>query len=379
MTKKTLLFRLIPACLVVAVALLTSGFLFSNTSPAGASGIDVHVLNWHPTTAVNRQLANSAALTDASAQAQSIKTIPNWTSSFKYQGTKYSYSMVGKDPSKGSSTTKVDTLLIPVKLTLSDGTVYDGASKAKKVTNSPIFKNTSFSSGNTQYGDAIQRAEFWKYVSKKSPKYHVLLNAPTQKSTFSISVPADKGSNLTLKSGKVVAGVDINFLDAQFVAYMQAHHVSPKTLPIFLTYDTFGTDNNGADCCIGGYHNAIPTADNKGIQTYAYAEYGDKGLSSTNPTLFANTDALSHEISEWYNDPFGNNAVPPWSVPSQPQYGCTSVLEVGDPLVGIGFDKNGYHLQDEAFFSWFARQSPSIGIHGRYTYLGTFTTFSPPC
>ena len=38
-----------------------------------------------------------------------------------------------------------------------------------------------------------------------------------------------------------------------------------------------------------------------------------------------------------------------------------------------------YHLQDAAFLSWFARQSPSIGYGGRYTFLGTFTTPSPPC
>ena len=35
--------------------------------------------------------------------------------------------------------------------------------------------------------------------------------------------------------------------------------------------------------------------------------------------------------------------------------------------------------QDEAFFSWFARQKPSIGIKGRYSYLGTFTGLSKVC
>ncbi len=80
-----------------------------------------------------------------------------------------------------------------------------------------------------------------------------------------------------------------------------------------------------------------------------------------------------------YNDPFITNAVPPWSVPSQPQYGCTGLLEVGDPLVGVTFTVNGYHPQDEAFFSWFARQRTSIGINGQYTYLDSFATSSPPC
>ena len=93
--------------------------------------------------------------------------------------------------------------------------------------------------------------------------------------------------------------------------------------------------------------------------------------------------ALSHELSEWLNDPpFTNNKVPSWMVPSQPQYGCSNALETGDPLVGVVFTVHGFsnsHLQDEAFFSWFARQSPSIAINGLYTYLGTFKTYSPHC
>ncbi len=68
--------------------------------------------------------------------------------------------------------------------------------------------------------------------------------------------------------------------------------------------------------------------------------------------------------------------------PIAPQYGCNNSLEDGDPLVGGVFTVSGFsssHLQDEAFFSWFARQSPSIAIHGQYTYLGTFTQLSATC
>src|SRR5205085_883509 len=35
--------------------------------------------------------------------------------------------------------------------------------------------------------------------------------------------------------------------------------------------------------------------------------------------------------------------------------------------------------QDGAFLSWFAHQTPSIGIRDRYTYLGTLTSPSPLC
>ncbi len=90
-------------------------------------------------------------------------------------------------------------------------------------------------------------------------------------------------------------------------------------------------------------------------------------------------NALSHEIAEWYNDPFVDNLTPPWISPIAPQYGCNNFLEVGDPLVGVVFVKHGYHLQDEAFFSWFAKQPVSWGIKHRYTYLGTFSMPSPTC
>jgi hypothetical protein len=69
--------------------------------------------------------------------------------------------------------------------------------------------------------------------------------------------------------------------------------------------------------------------------------------------------------------------VPPWEV--LPEYPCNALLEVGDPVVGIAFSENGYHLQDEVFLSWFARQVPSAGMGGRYTYLGTFTAPPPIC
>jgi len=40
---------------------------------------------------------------------------------------------------------------------------------------------------------------------------------------------------------------------------------------------------------------------------------------------------------------------------------------------------SGYHPQDEAFLSWFAHQTPSIGYGGPYSYLGSFTSPSTLC
>ena len=374
--RRRILFSPLVVLLMMSVALLAG----VPTASAATVGNDVQVINWHPNSQVSQSIMHAAQTHSATTTAApSIQTIPYWSSSFTYQGQAYPYSMVGTNPASGSAVTVVPTLLVPVKLVLANGTVYNGESKVKDVLNSPLFRPASFKSGYTQYGDAIQRAEFWKYITTKSPFYHVWLTPPAVLPTLTLHVPADLGGQITRPSGVVFGSVDINYLDSQLMGYMQQYHISPRVFPIFLAANVLGTLNNGTECCIGGYHNAVPNATNTAIQTYAYATYNDPGFSLKNTKVFTTTDALSHEISEWYNDPFTDNIVPPWSVPSEPQYGCSNVLEVGDPLVGVGFDVGKYHLQDETFFSWFAHQVPSIGINGQYSYLGTFTTVAPTC
>jgi hypothetical protein len=74
--------------------------------------------------------------------------------------------------------------------------------------------------------------------------------------------------------------------------------------------------------------------------------------------------------------------VPTWQSPlplSSFFYGCSNLLETGDVASDVGFQVNGYQLQDEAFFSWFAKQTPSIGINGQYSFLGSLTQPSPVC
>lgn len=189
------------------------------------------------------------------------------------------------------------------------------------------------------------------------------------------------GQEFTGKSsGASIGLIDNNWFDSQLQALLTQLQISPKTFPIFLDYNTFLYQGDPSQCCILGYHNAIFSTDAHGksvIQTYAFAAYSDPGIFGTLP--IEDIHAMSHEVSEWYNDPFVDNVTPSWSVPSQPQYGCSNFLEVGDPVVGVAFNVNGYHPEDEVFFSWFAKQVPSIGIRGQYTYLGTFTAPMPTC
>lgn len=176
--------------------------------------------------------------------------------------------------------------------------------------------------------------------------------------------------------------------------------------------------NNPFNCCVYGFHGALevpyhvgttnpPNGNgNQPVQTFAWASYFSAGLAArpNGGSYWALQDisVLSHEISEWTDDPFNNNLVEPWLTPTAPFYGCSNPLETGDPVVGIGFaigtnvyfqgpNPNGtqsadgyYHPEDEAFLPWFTRlapnniseptQSPSTNI-GRYTLMGDLNPF----
>lgn len=315
-----------------------------------------------------------------SAAAQAKSGLAHWTSTFTSEGKTWTYSMVGSDPSKGSKTTTIPVTIIPLKMVFSNNQSFDGTSRVSATVNSPLFKSAKFISGKTQYGDAIARAEFWSSVSKKSPNYHVLVGTPTIAKTVTMNIPSADGATATDPStNKTIGLVDINWLDPQLQALLISLNVKANTFPIFLSnmvYATSGAPNLN-DCCIGGYHNAVQNK--AGLQTYAWSTEADEGVQGG---FSEDVSALSHEMLEWFNDPFTNNVVPNWISPIAPQYGCNNFLEVGDPLVGVLFTVKGFsssHLQDEAFYNWFARQKPSTAIHGLYTYLGTFKALSKKC
>jgi hypothetical protein len=141
---------------------------------------------------------------------------------------------------------------------------------------------------------------------------------------------------------------------------------------------------------------------NAPVNTFAWATWVSPaaGADPNGGLFWSNQDVnvVSHEISEWANDPFINNTVESW-----PFLGfCSNLLETGDPVDSAGFaigtntfrqgpDPLGtqtadgfYHPQDEAFLPWFMRlspnniseptQTPSPSI-GRYTFMGDLNRF----
>ncbi len=338
-----------------------------------------------------RALATGSAKgTQQELQAKTLATIPYWSGSFQatVKGTirAFPYTMVGTDPATGSATTTVPTTLVPISLSFSNGARLDGSTRVQSVIASPVFQSFDSQAGFTQYADAIYRASFFKVVTEKSPSWHVLLGQPAVLATQYITVPADKGLEFTgSHSGAPLGLIDVDWFTAQLRALLSNLKPDPHALTIFLTDNAFLFLGNPAKCCIVGFHSGLMAAqaDATQLHTFIWASYND-------PKIFdaplQDVTALSHEIAEWYSDPFLSNVVPSWSLPGSKV--CTAnILEVGDPIeafqkmsFAVMLDGTVYHPQDAMLFSWFARQAPSIGIKGRYSYRGdkVFRP-APPC
>jgi len=327
-----------------------------------------------------------AAMREALVQ----QNVPLWQGGFTFDSLSYPYTMVGTNPSFGSETTVVPLVLIPIKFVFADTTRLnpkalacgDTESALQRTLNSPLFQDFPFfpGSGNagpttvgtTQYIDAFQRANFWKQVQTFSPDYHVrfvVAVVPQQK----IAVSSANGTTMSGPCARIGL-IDIDFFDQVAQDLIRTLAIPPTSLPVFLEYNTFFYESSRSNCCILGYH-GVTSAD----QTYASATYSDPGLFGS--SMLQDVHALSHELAEWVDDPFGDNATPGWSGGQAET--CQFNLEVGDPVSGIGFPAvlNGktYHLQDLVFLPWFARKAISKSINGQYTFLGTYQSQPNQC
>jgi hypothetical protein len=357
----------------------------------------------------------------------------------------YRITMVGNDPKTGKGST-MKTLIIPLKMSFVAGGqdtselndlgyagftapplnhVFDGSRRVHDVLESPIFSSSKqpadMGGDNAQYGDAFMRAQF----DKIRTGYHVKLDNVGVARTQSVTVPAASGLAYQRPVGAwrtahgmptdTIAGVaDFGWFADYIIGVMQQLNVGPDVVPIFLT-DTVMLYDSGSylSCCTIGFHgtpaNAATTAKLKNAaaaqQTLIYAAWSTPGTYSgflsdytgtrtaPSPTRgIADIHALSHEVAEHLDDPFVDNAVTPWLTPTAPQYGCTPVLETGDPVVGVWYPLAGnktskadgynyygqYHPEDEVFGQWFAHGAmEALGYHtwdGRLTFMGSRTT-----
>jgi len=384
---------------------------------------------------------------DASLHAKSVtiggatvlpttRTVAHWfgQTADPSNGITYGYNMVGSNPyscagSACSTTIQVDITPIIVNIA---GRTFSGNDVLAATLASPQFATNDYGStpfatagaanlprgaggalsqndaGNLlQLEDATMRAQF----NKTGSSYHLILH-PNVLPAVTINVPQNQGTLLQSGRGVVFADIDIGWWSAQINNLEQS--ADATHLPVYLTNNVFLFEGkNVLNCCVLGYHGTRASGNGGGsnnsngnavVQTFAWASYVQPGLYSrpNGGTDWALQDihALSHEIAEWGDDPFVNNTVEPWLTPTAPQYGCTGILETGDPVVAIGFalgtntfeqgpNPNGtqsadgyYHPEDETLLPWFMRLNPNNvseqvqgGTSGRYTLMGSLNPY----
>ena len=349
----------------------TSGLIPQRMVPGGSSALP---LTGKMVSLPARGIDPSSLERDAAAGT----TLRNWTGNFSDNGAPYSYTMLGTDPSLGSATTNISTVLIPLKVVFSDGTALNAAgpvagdtrSAVKLTTQSPMFQPAPFTPGGTdvgttQYIDAFQRANFWNFVSTTSPEYHVNFKLAKMVPLQTLIVPEYFGYASYGGPGGPLGYVNSTWWDGVLGAMIYKLRISTGTLPIFLSYNII------LEGGVLGYHSAFGNP----AQVYLTAAFYDQGIL----TYGGDIVVLSHEMAETTDDPFVNNIVPFWT--STTGYG-SDLLEVGDPVTDLGIgpvelNHYTYHPEDLVFLSWYSCATPSSSVNGWYTFANYYP--GPAC
>jgi hypothetical protein len=355
------------------------------------------------------------------------RTVQNWWGSTTNpdNGITYGYNMVGADPytcSGSACDVTVQADITPIVVNVG-GLTFDptasiggGNSIVQGVLDSPLFATNDYGSTSAATGpdvfagsdtaatcstangdvclpegpggtlsqgdagiqlqleDATMRAQF---NMTGSSTYHLRLN-PNVLPAVTINVPANQGTLIESGRGVIAGDINIKWWSEQ-IKNLETK-ADPTHLPIYLTNNVMNYEGVPGNCCVIGFHGTIPvgrgagsgnTNGNAKLQTFAWASWVKPGFYArpNGGTDWALQDihALSHEISEWADDPFVNNSVEPWLTPTAPQYGCSNILETGDPVVSIGFSM-GTNTTDQTASPWTSptNQTPSISYDGTY-------------
>jgi hypothetical protein len=348
-----------------------------------------------------------------------LDSLSNWDDSFTANGfgpdgspqSEWFLNTVGNPPST-NGTTSFNAPIVPVIVSLRnpDGSqaylpngqplIENPLQDVAPVLHSPIFQRTNYSSSSipTQFTDAIQRAEYWGQEQKN---WHTELS-PTVKAARELDVPAGSwhvgvkadGSlrYMLIDENAFIAGMFPPTFPVDNTTVLGSAElngdITTKDISTFLFQNTFLYAGSTSNCCIVGFHTFdFEPGATANDEPRAYV----MNFSSwTSPGIFRNNaediTALSHEMSELFNDPFvgafGDNFTPWWMAPNGL---CQDNRETGDvieqlpdqtfPITMHGFT---YHPQNEALLPWFEFQQPSTAIDGAYSYPDTTVLSGPP-
>jgi chitinase len=320
-----------------------------------------------------------------------IFSVPHFSGSFASQGKAYPYTVVGAKP-QSNGTTEVPVQIIPISLFFEEFVdengspiVLDPGSIVSRVQSSPNFRTADYATGTTQFADAVQRAQFYGSAGKE---WHTLLGAPQILKPLRIAVPrGDARVYRNPTTGVLYAIVDTDFFLSQLNTMIQMANLEPDALAIALTSNVFlAPQKDIKKCCVLGFHTSFDVgemAQLKFIQTFIWASWVEQGILG--PGL-ADVTPMSHEISEWMNNPFGSNTVPAWQVPNSTA--CQNNLETGDPLAlmptagyPVLIDGFIYHPQNQVLMQWFQRGHASDAFEGAFSFpdQGLMTAASQAC
>jgi len=361
------------------------------------------LLNRHSVAINNVSFAATAAISGGAT----IDSLPNFTGSFTTDGVTYPFIFLGQEPTAGG-TTVLDTDLIPIEFEFldkneqllldsnGDPIVVGPSQRIIDLTvGSPNFQNADYTVGTTQFADAIRLAEFFNV---KGADWHTILNQPKVHDIVRAPVPFGSYIIILNADGTRSACIDIQIVDLIIQAVLDAKGPDTHRFPIILANNTILTNTGtAAGCGIVGFHETIDTVvtpNTVGLQVFAYASWITPSFTPLANAGFLDVLALSHEISEAYNDPFvaiiGQdspfiNLVPPFVNASG---GCQDNLENGDFIEGLAdpsfpITLNGftYHPQNIQLLQWFSREVPSSAVDGAYSYPDESLLLSPstPC
>lgn len=307
-----------------------------------------------------------------------IFSVPHFSGSFESQGKAYPFTMVGVKP-QSNSTTQIPVQIIPISLFFEEFVdengapiVLDPGAIVPRVQSSPNFHDAQYATGTTQFADAVQRAQFNATAGKD---WHTLLGAPQILKPLRIAVPrGDARVYRNPSTGVLYAIVDTDFFLSQLNTMIQMANLSPDALAIALTSNVFlAPQKDIKKCCVLGFHTSFDVGEMtqvRFIQTFIWASWVEQGILGSS---LADVTPMSHEISEWMNNPFGSNVVPAWQVPNSTA--CQSNLETGDPLAlmpNAGYpvliDGFTYHPQNQVLMQWFQRGTQSDALEGAFSF-----------
>ena len=331
-----------------------------------------------------------------------LTTVPTFQGAF-FKGRQFNFTMIGNHPLAGHRTViPAQITSVSLRLLNANGSVnldVPNASFEELTLDSPNFEESNYRSGrHIQFGDAVQRAEFFNMMGED---WHTVLSprlVDRQTTSIPPTVLVDLGGPQPVsvpayiivnrgKPNQFIAVLDLLFSDLDFnttvTEIVAGNYTSDAiTMNIYPNTFLFSIDDQGqiAGCCVLGFHSFVfsnePTTQERWITVFA---------SWTAPGIFGggaqDITPLSHEISEALNDPFVNNPTPSWQFPGVPATAkiCQGNLETGDPIEALPTEvvpitirddgrKFTYHPQTEALLQWFEMGTTSNAIDGAFSF-----------